>query len=115
MDPQQSTLKRTTLKQIEENPLTFVNRKFNFYRIGCKWSKKPIGMEVLKKIQRKISLIPSGGNSTDIRLYLFLQSGFMKEIGEFGKKGGIKLIDFRKVLPFYALIYVAINGIDIGF
>lgn len=56
-----------------------------------------------------------GSKKPSKKNFLFLQSGFMKEIEEFGKKGEIKLIDFRKVLPFYALIHVAINGIDLGF
>ena len=63
----------------------------------CKWSRKPIGMEVLKDLQKKVSFIIHGGNSTDIRLGLFSRSGFTKEIEDLGRKGAIELVDVRKI------------------
>jgi len=63
----------------------------------CKWSRKPIGMEVLKDLQKKMAFIIHGGNSTDIRLGLFSRSGFTKEIEDLGRKGAIELVDVRKI------------------
>lgn len=81
----------------EEIDLVAVAGDTTVFAAECKWSRKPIGMEVLKDLQRKVSLIPPGGNSTDIRLGLFSRSGFTKEIEDFGRKGAIELIDVRKI------------------
>ena len=63
----------------------------------CKWSKKPIGMNVLRDLRRKGTLIAPEGNVAKIRLGLFSRSGFTKEIEDIGKKGEIELIDVRKI------------------
>jgi AAA+ ATPase superfamily predicted ATPase len=63
----------------------------------CKWSKKPIGIEVLRELERKIALIAPEPNVGKIRLGLFSRSGFTKEIEERGRKGEIVLIDVRKI------------------
>lgn len=63
----------------------------------CKWSRKPIGIDVLRDLERKISFISPGPNLAKIRLGLFSRSGFTKEVEERGKKGEIVLIDTRKI------------------
>jgi AAA+ ATPase superfamily predicted ATPase len=81
----------------EEIDLVAVAGDTPVFAAECKWSKKPIGMEVLRDLHRKVSLIPLRGNATDIRLGLFSRSGFTKEIEDSGRKGAIELIDVRKV------------------
>jgi len=63
----------------------------------CKWSKRPVGIDILKELRRKASLISSEGRRDDLRLGLFSQSGFTKEIEALGRKGEIELIDVRKI------------------
>jgi len=63
----------------------------------CKWSKKPIGMDVLRDLERKITLIAPGPNVAKIQLGLFSRSGFTKEVEEIGKKGEIVLINTGKI------------------
>jgi AAA+ ATPase superfamily predicted ATPase len=63
----------------------------------CKWSKKPIGIDILKDLQRKVSLISPEGARGSLRLGLFSRSGFTKEIEVLGRKGEIELIDIRKI------------------
>ncbi len=63
----------------------------------CKWSKKPVGIDILKELRRKASLISSEGPRDKLRLGLFSRSGFTKEIEALGKKGEIELIDVRKI------------------
>jgi AAA+ ATPase superfamily predicted ATPase len=81
----------------EEIDLVAVAGNTPVFAAECKWSKKPIGMEVLRDLQRRVSLISLGGNSTDIRLGLFSRSGFTKEVEDFGRRGAIELIDVRKI------------------
>jgi AAA+ ATPase superfamily predicted ATPase len=63
----------------------------------CKWSKKPVGIDILKELRRKAFLISSEGPRDSLRLGLFSRSGFTKEIEALGKKGGVDLIDVRKI------------------
>jgi AAA+ ATPase superfamily predicted ATPase len=63
----------------------------------CKWSKKPVGIDILKELRRKASLISSEGPRDGLRLGLFSRSGFTKEIDDLGKKGEVDLIDVRKI------------------
>jgi len=63
----------------------------------CKWSKRPVGIDVLKGLRRKTSLISEEGRKDHLRLGLFSRSGFTKEIESIGKKGDIELIDVRKI------------------
>ena len=63
----------------------------------CKWSKKPVGIDILTDLRRKASLISSEGPRDDLRFGLFSRSGFTKEIEALGRKGEIELIDVRKI------------------
>jgi uncharacterized protein len=63
----------------------------------CKWSKKPVGIDILKDLRRKASLISSEGRRDNLRLGFFSRSGFTKEIEALGRKGEIDLIDIRKI------------------
>jgi len=63
----------------------------------CKWSKRPVGIEILKDLRRKASLISWEGPRDNPRLGLFSRSGFTKEVEALGKKGEIELIDVRKI------------------
>jgi len=63
----------------------------------CKWSKRPVGIDILKELRRKTSLIASKGPRDKLRLGLFSRSGFTKEIESLGRKGEIELIDVRKI------------------
>jgi len=63
----------------------------------CKWSKKPVGIDILKELRRKASLISLEGPKDNLRLGLFSRSGFTKEIESLGRKGEIELIDVRKI------------------
>jgi len=67
----------------------FVNR--------CKWSKRPVGIDILKGLHRKASLISPEGPRENLRLGLFSRSGFTKEIESLGRKGEVELIDVRKI------------------
>lgn len=62
-----------------------------------KWSKKAVGVDVLKNLERKVSLVATEGNANKIRLGLFSRSGFNKEVEELGRKREIELIDVRKI------------------
>ena len=63
----------------------------------CKWSKKPVGIDILKEVRRKATLISPEERRGDLRLGLFSKSGFTKEIEALGKKGEVELIDVRKI------------------
>jgi AAA+ ATPase superfamily predicted ATPase len=67
------------------------------YAAKCKWSKKPVGIDILKDLRRKASLISSEGPREDLRPGLFSRSGFTKEIETLGRKGDMELIDVRKI------------------
>ncbi len=62
-----------------------------------KWSKKAIGIDVLKNLQRKVPRLAPEGRTSSIRLGLFSRSGFTKELEVLGKRGKIELIDIRKI------------------
>jgi AAA+ ATPase superfamily predicted ATPase len=63
----------------------------------CKWSKRPVGIDILKELRRKASLISPEGSKDNVRLGLFSRSGFTKEIETLGKKGQLELVDVRKI------------------
>lgn len=81
----------------EEIDLVAVLRDNPVFAAECKWSRKPIGINVIRELQRKVSLITLGGIRTPVRLGLFSRSGFTKEVDELGRKGEIELIDVRKI------------------
>ena len=70
----------------EEIDLVAVEGDHPIFAAECKWSKKPVGIDILRDLQRKVSLIAPGGKVADIRLGLFSQSGFTKEVKILGKK-----------------------------
>jgi AAA+ ATPase superfamily predicted ATPase len=63
----------------------------------CKWSKKPVGIDILKELRRKASLISVEGSRDNLRLGLFSRSGFTKEVEALAKKEEIELIDIRNI------------------
>jgi AAA+ ATPase superfamily predicted ATPase len=81
----------------EEIDLVGMAGKIPVFAAECKWSKKPIGMDVLRDLKSKITLIAPERNGAKVRLGLFSRSGFTKEIEEIGRKGEIVLIDVRKI------------------
>jgi AAA+ ATPase superfamily predicted ATPase len=81
----------------EEIDLVAVAGDKPIFAAECKWSKKPVGIDILKELRRKASLISSEGPRDDLRLGLFSRSGFTREVETLGKKGEVKLIDVRKI------------------
>jgi hypothetical protein len=81
----------------EEIDLVAVAGDNPVFAAECKWSKRPVGIDILKELRRKVSLISPEGPKADLRLGLFSRSGFTKEIEALGKKGEIELIDVRKI------------------
>ncbi len=77
----------------EEIDLVAVAGDEPVFAAECKWSKRPVGIDILKELRRKVSLISSKG----LRLGLFSRSGFTKEMEDLGRKGMIQLIDVRKI------------------
>ena len=80
----------------EEIDLVGIEGDTPVFAAECKWSRKPIGIDILRDLKRKVSLLASGAQSPDIRLGLFARTGFTKEIEELGRKGEVELIDIRK-------------------
>ncbi len=62
-----------------------------------KWSRKPVGIDILMDLRRKLSFLVSENQKGGVRLGLFSRSGFTKEVEELGKKGKVELIDIRKI------------------
>jgi AAA+ ATPase superfamily predicted ATPase len=81
----------------EEIDLVAVAEDKPVFVAECKWSKRPVGIDILKELRRKASLISSEGPRADLRVGLFSRSGFTKEIEDLGKKGEVELIDVRKL------------------
>jgi hypothetical protein len=81
----------------EEIDLVAISGDEPVFAAECKWSKKPVGIDILKELRRKVSLISSGGPRGHLHLGLFSRSGFTKEIEALGRKGEITLIDVRKI------------------
>ena len=81
----------------EEIDLVAVARDEPVFAAECKWSKRPVGIDILKELRRKASLISLEGPRNNLRLGLFSRSGFTKEIEALGRKGEIELIDVRKI------------------
>ncbi|MGZ3539019.1 MAG: hypothetical protein ACXVAB_13445 [Thermodesulfobacteriota bacterium] len=81
----------------EEIGLVALSRDKPDFAAQNKWSKKPDGIDILKELRRKASLISSERLRDDLRLGLFSRSGFTKEITDLGRKGEIQLIDVRKI------------------
>jgi AAA+ ATPase superfamily predicted ATPase len=81
----------------EEIDLVAVRGDEPVFAAECKWSKKPVGIDILKEVRRKATLISPEGRRGDLRLGLFSRSGFTKEIEALGRKGEIELIDVRKI------------------
>jgi hypothetical protein len=81
----------------EEIDLVAVARDEPVFAAECKWSKRPVGIDILKELRRKASLISLEGPRNKLRLGLFSRSGFTKEIEALGRKGEIELIDVRKI------------------
>jgi AAA+ ATPase superfamily predicted ATPase len=81
----------------EEIDLVAVEGDHLIFAAECKWSKKPVGIDILRYLQKKASLIAPGGRVADLRLGLFSRSGFTKEVEILGKRGEVDLIDVRKI------------------
>jgi AAA+ ATPase superfamily predicted ATPase len=81
----------------EEIDLVAMGEDKPVFAAECKWSKRPVGIDILKELRRKASLIASERPRDDLRLGLFSRSGFTKEIESLGRKGEIELIDIRKI------------------
>jgi AAA+ ATPase superfamily predicted ATPase len=81
----------------EEIDLVAVARDEPVFAAECKWSKKPVGIDILRELRRKASLISSEGLRDNLRLGFFSRSGFTKEIEALGRKREIELIDVRKI------------------
>jgi AAA+ ATPase superfamily predicted ATPase len=81
----------------EEIDLVAVGGHEPVFVAECKWSKKPIGIDILKELRRKASLISSEDPGKSLHLGLFSRSGFTKEIETLGRKGEVELIDVRKI------------------
>jgi AAA+ ATPase superfamily predicted ATPase len=81
----------------EEIDLVAVAGDEPVFAAECKWSKRPVGIDILTELRRKASLISAQGRRDDLRLGLFSRSGFTKEIEALGRKGEIELVDVRKV------------------
>jgi AAA+ ATPase superfamily predicted ATPase len=81
----------------EEIDLVAVRGDEPVFAAECKWSKRPVGIDILKELRRKAFLISSEEPRDKLRLGLFSRSGFTKEIEAIGRKGEIELIDVRKI------------------
>ncbi len=81
----------------EEIDLVAVRGDEPVFAAECKWSKRPVGIDLLKELRRKASLVLSEGARDNLRLGLFSRSGFTKEIEGLGKSGEIELVDVRKI------------------
>ncbi len=81
----------------EEIDLVAVEGDHPVFAAECKWSKKPVGIDVLRDLQRKVTLIAPKGSAGGVRLGLFSRSGFTKEVETLGKRGEVDLIDVRKI------------------
>jgi AAA+ ATPase superfamily predicted ATPase len=81
----------------EEIDLVVLAGDVPVFAAECKWSKKAIGMDILKDLQRKVYLLAPEEGPESIRLGLFSRSGFTKDVEELGKKGKVELIDIRKI------------------
>jgi hypothetical protein len=81
----------------EEIDLVAVAGDKPVFAAECKWSKRPVGIDILNNLRRKVTLIPSESPSKTLRLGLFSRSGFTKEIEAHGRKGELDLIDIRKI------------------
>jgi len=81
----------------EEIDLVAVAGDKPVFAAECKWSKRPVGIDILNNLRRKVTLIPSESPSKTLRLGLFSRSGFTKEIEALGRKGELDLIDIRKI------------------
>jgi hypothetical protein len=81
----------------EEIDLVAVAGDKPVFAAECKWSIRPVGIDILKDLRKKTSLIASEGRRDDLRLGLFSRSGFTKEIEALGRKGEIELINVRKI------------------
>src|SRR4030043_753454 len=81
----------------EEIDLVAVARDEPVFAAECKWSKRPVGIDILKELRRKASLISLEGPRNNLRLGLFSRRGFTKEIEALGRTGEIELIDVRKI------------------
>ncbi len=81
----------------EEIDLVGMAGKSPIFAAECKWSEKPIGVDVLRDLRRKVSLIDPGRKISNVRLGLFSRSGFTKEVNGLGKKGEVELIDIQKM------------------
>jgi AAA+ ATPase superfamily predicted ATPase len=77
----------------EEIDLVAVRGDGPVFAAECKWSKRPVGIDILKELRRKASLI----SSKELHLGVFSRSGFTKEMEDLGRKGVIQLIDVRKI------------------
>lgn len=81
----------------EEIDLVAIEGDSPVFTAECKWSRKPIGIDILRDLKRKVSLLAPGAQASPVRLGLFARTGFTKEIEELGRKGEVELVDVRKI------------------
>jgi AAA+ ATPase superfamily predicted ATPase len=81
----------------EEIDLVAVAGDKPVFAAECKWSKKPVGIDILKELRRKASFLSAEAPGDNIRLGLFSRSGFTKEVEGLGRTGEVELIDIRKI------------------
>jgi len=80
----------------EEIDLVGIEGDIPVFAAECKWSRKPIGIDILRDLRRKVLLLAPDVQAANVRLGLFARTGFTKEIEELGRKGDVELVDIRK-------------------
>lgn len=81
----------------EETDLIAMKGDTPVFAAECKWSRKPIGIDILIGLRRKLFLLVAENQKGGVRLGLFSRSGFTREVEELGKKGEVELVDIRKI------------------
>ncbi len=83
----------------EEIDLVAINEKHKTIMFGeCKWSEKPIGIDVYLNLKRKSQLVNWNNNQRQELFILFSKSGFTKNIKDLAKKENIFLIEKNKLI-----------------
>ncbi len=83
----------------EEIDLVALNEKQKKIIFGeCKWSEKPIGVDVYLNLKRKSQLVNWHNNERQEFFILYSKSGFTKNIKDLAKKENIYLIEKDKLI-----------------
>lgn len=64
----------------------------------CKWSNKPVGINIYEDLKRKSALVEWGNGQRKEYFILFSKSGFTKEMTKIAEVDGIFLIDQDKLI-----------------